>query len=248
MTTNPRLMALVVAGVVLFAATSHAQEPSRLVPAPNTYGTADLVSYVVSAWEFEFVTTGVGATTLHAPGGRYFTSPGLLRTGIHLPNGASIQAIEIQGCDTSATGALTLSLSSYTVLGSSAFETVHGSLISGAAVSSTDGCQTWSAPVNVVVNNSVNSYFVGTSAGTMGTANTLHAIRVYYRLQVSPTPGTATFADVPVGHPFHRFVEALVAAGITGGCGGGNYCPTQPVTRGQMAVFLAAALGLHWPN
>jgi S-layer homology domain len=68
------------------------------------------------------------------------------------------------------------------------------------------------------------------------------------RLQVSPAPATATFADVPVGDPFHRFVEALVAAGITAGCGGGNYCPNAPITRGQMAVFLAAALGLHWPN
>jgi hypothetical protein len=26
------------------------------------------------------------------------------------------------------------------------------------------------------------------------------------------------------------------------------YCPDQPVTRGQMAVFLAKALGLHFPN
>lgn len=26
--------------------------------------------------------------------------------------------------------------------------------------------------------------------------------------------------------------------GITGGCGGGNYCPENPVTRAQMAVFL----------
>jgi hypothetical protein len=53
---------------------------------------------------------------------------------------------------------------------------------------------------------------------------------------------------VPVGHPQLQFVEALVAAGITAGCGGGNFCPDAPVTRGQMAVFLAAALGLHFPN
>jgi hypothetical protein len=37
---------------------------------------------------------------------------------------------------------------------------------------------------------------------------------------------------------FTPWVEALSAAGITGGCGGGNYCPTNPVTRQQMAVFL----------
>jgi hypothetical protein len=71
-------------------------------------------------------------------------------------------------------------------------------------------------------------------------------IVVYWHRQVSAAPATATFADVPTGHPFFRFVEALVASGITAGCGGGNYCPDDPLTRGQMAVFLSAALGLHW--
>ncbi len=66
--------------------------------------------------------------------------------------------------------------------------------------------------------------------------------------EVSPAPATATFADVPTGHPFFPFVEALAASGITAGCGGGNYCPDDPVTRGQMAVYLAAALGLHWES
>ncbi len=49
------------------------------------------------------------------------------------------------------------------------------------------------------------------------------------------------------GHPFFQFIEALYASGITAGCGGGNYCPDSPLTRGQMAVFLAKALGLQWP-
>ena len=69
---------------------------------------------------------------------------------------------------------------------------------------------------------------------------------MFYKLQVSPPPGTATFADVPTTHLFFQYVEALAAAGITSGCGGGNFCPDAAVTRGQMAVFLAKALGLHW--
>ena len=82
------------------------------------------------------------------------------------------------------------------------------------------------------------------------TGNTTRIVgaRVAYRLRVSPTPATATFTDVPVGHPFHRFVEALAAAGITGGCSAGLFCPDSPLTRGQMSVFLATALGLHFPN
>jgi hypothetical protein len=65
-------------------------------------------------------------------------------------------------------------------------------------------------------------------------------------LPVSPAPASATFNDVPTNHPFFQFVEALSASGITAGCQAAPplYCPDSPVTRGQMAVFLAKALGL----
>ena len=75
----------------------------------------------------------------------------------------------------------------------------------------------------------------------------LRGARILYRRQVSPAPAIATFSDVPTSHPFFQFVEALAASGITAGCGTGIYCPDSPLTRGQMAVFLAKALGLHWP-
>ena len=67
--------------------------------------------------------------------------------------------------------------------------------------------------------------------------------------QVSPAPSTATFNDVPTSHPFFQFVEALSKSEITGGCSASPplYCPDAPLTRGQMAVFLAKALGLQWP-
>jgi len=71
--------------------------------------------------------------------------------------------------------------------------------------------------------------------------------RLLWSRQVSPAPLTARFSDVPTSHPFHRFVEALVASGVTGGCTTTAYCPDAPMTRGQMAVFLSVALGLHFP-
>jgi len=73
-------------------------------------------------------------------------------------------------------------------------------------------------------------------------------VEVQWHRTVSPPPATATFNDVPTTHPFFQFVEALKASGITGGCGVATYCPDSPLTRGQMAVFLAKALGLHWAN
>ncbi len=51
-----------------------------------------------------------------------------------------------------------------------------------------------------------------------------------------------SFADVPVDHWSYHSVEAMLHNGITGGCGGGLYCPTDTVTRWQMAVFLSAAV------
>ena len=65
-------------------------------------------------------------------------------------------------------------------------------------------------------------------------------------LQVSPPPQFADFNDVrrAILLPVRRGAREV---GITGGCGNGNYCPDAPLTRGQMAVFLAKALGLQWP-
>jgi hypothetical protein len=59
-----------------------------------------------------------------------------------------------------------------------------------------------------------------------------------------PACVTPTFPDVPCSSPFAPWINDLVARGISGGCGGGNYCPLQPVTRGQMSVFLVATFGL----
>lgn len=103
-------------------------------------------------------------------------------------------------------------------------------------------------PDNYTVNNSSRRLVVaaGTESGNVNT--TLIGAYIGYKLQVSPAPGSATFNDVPTGHPFFQFIEALADSGITAGCGGGNFCPDQPLTRGQMAVFLSKALGLHFPN
>jgi len=57
----------------------------------------------------------------------------------------------------------------------------------------------------------------------------------------TPPPCTGLFADVECA-PTPAFavdwIEQLSLEGITGGCGSGNYCPSNPVTRAQMAVFL----------
>ena len=60
-----------------------------------------------------------------------------------------------------------------------------------------------------------------------------------------PPVGTTTgFNDVPTTHWAAAWIKQLAAEGITGGCGGGNYCPANVVTRDQMAVFLCRTFGI----
>lgn len=46
------------------------------------------------------------------------------------------------------------------------------------------------------------------------------------------------------GSPFEAAINAIAAAGISSGCGDGNFCPTAKVTRAQMATFLTRAFEL----
>jgi hypothetical protein len=60
-----------------------------------------------------------------------------------------------------------------------------------------------------------------------------------------PDVGAGTgFDDVPTDYWSATWIRQLVMEGITSGCGGGNYCPEQPVTRAQMAVFLVRTFNL----
>jgi hypothetical protein len=69
-----------------------------------------------------------------------------------------------------------------------------------------------------------------------------------WQRQQAPAPAVATFADVPTDFLFFRAIENLAAAGITGGCSPGNYCPNANITRGEAAAFFSKALGLNWPQ
>lgn len=58
-----------------------------------------------------------------------------------------------------------------------------------------------------------------------------------------PPRATGTvFADVPAGSLAADFIEELAREGITAGCGGGDYCPSAPVTRAGTAVLLLKTL------
>jgi hypothetical protein len=215
---------------------------------PATYGTASNIVYNLqpedfvcqgASWSVCLVLSGEVSRT---NGGTLFVAAPL-----HLPNGAVVDSFEYFYYDSSPSVNPT---ATFQMRDSTGFLTDVAPVNFFPNVSNGSNSLLVVLQTPVTINNLTTHYSVAVNLFDDGTGlgTAVNRVRVNYRLQVSPAPGTATFADVPVGTPFHRFVEALTAAGITGGCGGGNYCPNAPITRGQMAVFLAAALGLHWPN
>ena len=61
----------------------------------------------------------------------------------------------------------------------------------------------------------------------------------------APPACTGVYPDVQCPSLFADWIEQLAAEGITGGCGNGNYCPLNPNTRGQMAVFITKTFHLE---
>ena len=247
------VVALVAAGTMarLGAQQANPASPHLIVAIPvaepSTYGTAGNIVLNLGSSDFATIHSeevSITGTTIYARG---VTSTVPISAQLHLPNGAVVHGLDMYYYDTHPVLNGRAELTEISHFGFP-ITTVFFDAVATAAGNNS---QFFMLPTPITINNSARRYVVYFRLFTNGTGSErldLYKIRVNYRLQVSPAPGTASFADVPVGDPLHRYVEALVGAGITGGCGGGNYCPNAPVTRGQMAVFLAVALGLHWPN
>jgi hypothetical protein len=213
----------------------------------RTWGTVSDVAHIVQAVQFYPPASAEVFTIDESPA----TGISLATAGttlnwwvqVSLPSGALVDRIELEGCNTS--------------LGPIEFGMVRGAAPTGPPTpvsptgntSATMGCALFplSLTAPITIDNRNNNYWLFKRYSAP--ENRVKAIRVFYRLQVTPAPAVATFpGDVPTSHPFFRFIEALARAGITAGCGPGIYCPEAPLTRGQMAVFLSIALGLHFPD
>jgi hypothetical protein len=240
--------------------------PAQAVLAPQDFG-GDTQNLVIGATEFAPRTTLFAETNGNSTAGTKWVESGSLGHSSlwatmngRIPNGARITSICAYGVDNvSGTHnvAVQLRRNFADAIGGGDSGIVASSLISS---SGTPGDFAACEDVNILVDSRYDidgdgaiemvDYTLVVFFGNgdyFGDDLQIRFVRIAWHRQVSPAPASATFGDVPVGHPQFQFVEALFAAGITAGCGGGNYCPDAPLTRGQMAVFLAAALGLHWP-
>jgi hypothetical protein len=253
--------------VVLLAAGAAALAADE---APKTFGTQDLQVVTLSPWAFQpwndgtsyFNACCVGESYRHPTAGiPYFSAP--IDAGL-VPNGAVIEQIDFYVSDSNAAAEADMHASLCSTWVHLDGTGVNGNCPFQTATSGTPGNSTLTLTPSVTIryNQDVDPpdgiddavfYMLlvsfGDGANPVYTNNLrLRGARILYRRQISPPPSQATFNDVPTGHLFFQYVEALAASGITAGCGSGNYCPDAPLTRGQMAVFLSKALGLYWPG
>ena len=250
-----------VAVVVALAVPAAAQDDNRpknraivSVPAPDRpsgWGPFDQELWV-DAFAFHGKDNGV-QTDLTYVSHYYATNPNLLpiqeRFFARLPleSGAVVTRVDCFVNDPSVINNVSVGLQRSTHHTSG--NTFTTTTVASGASTGISGLQmfTFNANESVLYSDGVNNnlYFL---TADMSNDTSIRSCRVVWHRGISAAPLTQTFGDVPISHPFHRFIEALSNSGITGGCGGGLYCPDRSLTRGVMAVFLAAALGLHFPQ
>jgi hypothetical protein len=63
-----------------------------------------------------------------------------------------------------------------------------------------------------------------------------------YGAEHTPPAASGLYNDVPADHWAAPWIEQLASDGISAGCDARNYCPSQAVTRKQLAVLLARTL------
>jgi hypothetical protein len=245
------LTAQTVAGRNSNTGASTAPAPGSSVRPAATFGTTQYSVTSVNAAAF----TGRHALDPIETNGstyRYFTGGSKIFLGsVSIPEGVIIDYIGLNNCDT-AGGTFIVYLFDFTTGGS---HTEVGSLMTNAHASClVDYNSVPGTEFNYLyaMNAGHNLQILITQAlgaptdGSVG----VQSVEVWWRRVISPAPLVATFTDVPTSSQSFQAIEALFEAGITTGCSVSPlmYCPNQGVTRAQMALFLARALGLEWPE
>ena len=156
---------------------------------------------------------------------------------VMIPNGVDIWAVKVYSWDGVNNHQVCHYLRRYT--GVSTIHTLGGAC---TGVASSPGWTSASFdPVHIMDNR--YGYSVEVSQTSTNSVTTFRGARIAYARIMAPA-GSQSFNDVPPSHPFFAAVNNLARAGVTQGCGGGNYCPNNAVNRGQMAAFMSRLAGL----
>ena len=224
-----------------------------LPPNVPEWGITAPIAYNVPGWSFTNLHDsqhGRSGAYIYKSGG----TNGFFDQTAHLPSGAAVFGVTMFYYDADAAD---VSFWLYRETGTSSTGFTFTSVFSDHSNGATGfqgGYHALAAPETIrnvdPANGQTNMYLLTVSVSPSGLATDLRfgGATLWYTLQISPAPATATFSDVPTGYWAFRQIEALAASGITAGCGGSNFCPENYVKRSEMAVYLAKALGLHWAD
>jgi IPT/TIG domain/S-layer homology domain len=126
-------------------------------------------------------------------------------------------------------------------------DTTNGTLVKGFVSDFLDVAQgnQFYGYVTALVSNAITAGvgggLYGVNDSTLRQQMAVFILKAKHGLCYRPPSCTGVFPDVPCSSAFAPWIEAMSNEGITGGCGGGNFCPQNPVRRDQMAVFLLKA-------
>jgi hypothetical protein len=234
--------------MILFAVAATGRASAASPGTPQTWGTTNTSYVTVPEWAFSPSSSTVAYSDIGNPARRYALTPlSFFFASPTIPNGALLQSVEFDFCNSQPMGGSSMLLLLY---GASAGNS-NLSLLTQVTGAANQGCYAAGADLsglNYTVDNVEHRLLLETAFGPNGDSTTsFSGVIVGYRLQVTPVPPSPSFADVPESDPAYQYVEALAMSGVTGGCGNGDFCPDAVVTRRQMAVFLSKALGLFFP-
>jgi hypothetical protein len=224
---------------------THGPESENAGPTPENWGGDDFITVNYAAIGFSPLNDGQWSH--FSTGWSYKGAGGNTGTciDVHMPSGALAYGITTWTNDTDAAANIQYVYRDVDLVTNTS--TTHLDFTTAGTPGIQRVYRAFAAPITI--NNDRHAHSLCTFHGAIGTTLQNAGATFWYQLQVSPAPGVASFPnDVPTTHPLFRFVEALAASGVSGGCGAGSFCPDAPLTRGQMAVFLSVALGMHFPN
>lgn len=240
------LLTLALGLVPLAAIAQDAADSGQVVPRDYGVGNVNILQIpapafqpmLTGSWTFDanfYLYSGAAAAV-------YALAP------VQLPTGAKITNIGLYYDDTDAVNDVIAYL--YELPGFNASASKNLLAQAGSSGSPGKGYVASSA-ISYTVNNSVHTgggaqLIVELYAGSAATK--FKSVDIVWQRQIAPAPAVATFLDVPTSHPFFATIEALAKSGITSGCGNGNFCPNQTLTRQEVAKFLTRAFGLYWPD
>ncbi len=205
--------------------------PAALSPNATINGTAQSVTIAVAAdatCNWTASASGAGGTITSGASG---TSSGSVVLGMDADTTGVARTVQVTIGSALFTLTQTFTTAQFADVPSSAafFDAANLMFQAGVTegcVQSTDPTTRMFCPSDNVTREQMAAFIVRAVTGTTTPAT------------YNPVP---YFTDVPTTNPFFPHIQKMEELGITNGCGGGLFCPTDTIPRWEMAIFMVRA-------